>query len=224
MHILLFSVFLIVVLATFGVFFFNEKALDCDWYIFQDAASMDLVASTLVDFFSVWSRRPPEPSCGRGKKRRPPFGWKDDARRHTGKGGQQGFNGVNGHLKSHEESETFKPKWQGETGQLTLFSAVTSLHFLRSKKSKSTWAFWGHMPSGYVGLPCVRRRGGEDGEGNTFGSPTFLASDEASVEICTIRLVCMYDWSTLVWTNLRKLPLMCTYKYIWYIYTHDIDV
>jgi len=29
------------------------QALDCDWYIFQDAASMDLVASTLVDFFSV---------------------------------------------------------------------------------------------------------------------------------------------------------------------------
>ena len=38
------------------------------------------------------------------------------------------------------------------------------------------------MPSGYVGLPCVRRRRGEDGEGNTFGSPTFLASDDASVE------------------------------------------
>lgn len=39
--------------ATF-LFFKTKKALDdSDWYIFQDAASMDLVASTLVDFFSV---------------------------------------------------------------------------------------------------------------------------------------------------------------------------
>ena len=76
----------------------RKKALDdSDWYIFQDAASMDLVASTLVDFFSLWSRRPQAGTlpAGRGK------------RRHTGEGGQQGFNGVNGHLKSHEESETF---------------------------------------------------------------------------------------------------------------------